>query len=226
MCETSSEPRSILRRALRVLLLLSFWYLSSFFLMMDWSFPAFDPDLETSVGGSFYVFADNVRIPGDFTMYSPSACWANWFFYPLDQCFLFVQDAMGLAYFWEYGNTIRVLGLVLLVPNLLLPSLSIFFWDAQIQKRLWVRFLLAMRTVFLALCAAGWYLALVFLYDSFCEGTAYILLGKCFAAIGTILSLGALCWIGRGRSWPLVVPLAFATICGTIWIIMSSPPTF
>lgn len=113
MCETSSEPRSILRRLLRVLLLLSFWYVSCFFLMMDWRFPADDPDLGNPVGGSFYVFADTVQTPGDLTVFGRSSCWANWFFYPLDQSVRLVQEAVGLAYFGKYDDTVRLLGLIL-----------------------------------------------------------------------------------------------------------------
>ena len=60
-------------------------------------------------------------------------------------------------------------------------------------------------------------------YYSIHAGTVSVVLDKPLVIFGAILSLSTLYWIARSRSGFLVVPLPFATICASIWIILSSP---
>ena len=215
---STNSGRRILGQSVRAILLLFFWYVSCFFLMMDCRFPATDPELGTDVGGSFYILAPSVRTAGDLTIYGPSSCWANWLFYPLDQSVRLVQNAMGLAYFVKYRGTVEILTLVVFVLNLLLPSFSVLFRRDQSLKRNGIQ-------VILALAAAGWYWGLIALFDAVDVGAVSVFLSKSLMVIGTILALSALYWIASNRSWLFAVPLAFATMCATIWIIMFLPTT-
>lgn len=205
--------KSIFRHSLRVFLVLFFWYLSSFFLMMDWYLLAFAPDRGTPVGGSAYILAPLAQLPGDLlSVYGASWCWANWLFWPLDRFFWVLND----AFFPAYRHTTLPLTLVLFWVNLLLPIFSVVWWHTESRKSTRIQLLVA-------LGAAGWYLGLIRLYSLMCHRDTNLFLGKSFVLIGTIVVLGALYWLGRNRSWLFVVPLAFATICATVWTLVSLP---
>jgi hypothetical protein len=78
----------VLNKSARVLLVVSFCYVTTYVLMLDWRRPAYDPIARIPVDQSAYRFAHAVggRVPGPFTIYEAfdSLCWANRVFWPID----------------------------------------------------------------------------------------------------------------------------------------------
>jgi hypothetical protein len=82
-------------RVARILALSFFWYVSSYILMMDWGCQAYDPTAATFTAESHYHMTHSVRVRGDFSIYAPERCWANWVFRPLDRFLHFLFVATG-----------------------------------------------------------------------------------------------------------------------------------
>lgn len=212
MLVLSPRSRTVAYRTFRIVSLLLFWYLSSFFLMMSWLLPAYDPESHQEVGQSSYFMAPAVRMDGDFTIYCTSASSANWFFYPLDKLIHGAKHMVGYQ-FYSRSQAAMAIRDVLFWANLLLPSFSYAVGHAQPLKRKIVQ-------VSLAIGVAGWYLVLMVLCHLARMSPFW---SKSLATIGTILGLGALYWLARTGNWIFLVPLAFATAFGTIWMLFALP---
>ena len=91
----SRFARAIKPYALR-LLAVSYCYLATFVLMMDWRYQAFDPINRRYTAQCVYRFAQarSLRVPGDLGVYVEFAClcWPNRVFWPLDLLCLHRQD--------------------------------------------------------------------------------------------------------------------------------------
>jgi hypothetical protein len=209
-----NRTRRFAARPLRVSLLVLLWYLSCFFLMMEWRVSSFGPYRE-AYHGSCYYMAPLTQIPGAFTMITGSSTWANLMFQPIDALLQRVKDATS---FQEYrGNrAVWAVWLFAFGPNLLVPFFAVVLWRGHSLKE---RGGLA----FLALLAAGWYCGQMFLYHAIRMDHVNILLGKTLAVGGTVVAITSLCWIGHARGYKFVVPLAFATVFGAIWLLASLP---
>jgi len=205
--------RHLAARASRILILMFFWYVSCYFLMMDWRVLPYDPIRHEYTGESCYYLAPMVRASSQFTIITGSACWANSFFRPLDLSLYRAKAAMGFRVFSQSLWPVLLLALGL---NLLLPFFSAILRSAQSLRNRGVQ-------VFLSLVVVGWYCGLIVLYHLIRNGIVNIFLGKSLALTGTVVALAAIYWIARARSYKLVVPLAIATVLGTIWLIVSLP---
>jgi hypothetical protein len=71
-------------RTLRVAGYLLFVYVTTYFILMDTTSPAFDPVAQKTRYESSLWFAPSVRTPGPFNIYVRRSCWANRVFWPLD----------------------------------------------------------------------------------------------------------------------------------------------
>jgi hypothetical protein len=201
-------------RPLRVLLLMLLWYLSCFFLMMEWRVSCYDPNREAFEGSAHYL-SPTVQVPSQFTMVARSSTWANLMFQPIDALLQRVKDAAG---FQKYAGS-RVVSAVWLFAfgaNLLVPFFAVVLRRGQSPK---VRGGLAL----LALLAAGWYCGQILLYHAIRMDYMGVLLGKTLDVSGTVVAIAALCWIGHARGYQFVAPLAFATLFNAIWLLTSLP---
>jgi hypothetical protein len=201
------------RGCARLVLVFIFWYLSCYFLMMDWRTLAYDPTFNEWTGESCYYMAPMVHVRGNITMIGGSACWANTFFRPLDWLLYRAKAALGVRVFVIDCWTVWAF---LFWTNLLLPFLSVVRHGGSPLRHRGMHILLS-------LFAAGWYIGLWFLYHLIrnCEATRFV--AKPMAVIGTLAALAAIYRLARARGYPFVVPLAFATLSGTIWLLVSLP---
>ena len=201
------------RGCARLVLVFAFWYLSCFFLMMDWRILAYDPTSYEWTGESCYYMAPMVRVRGDLTMFAGSACWANTFFWPLDWLLYSAKAAMGFRVLRGDNRTICLLAFGL---NLLLPALSMIFRGEHAFRNRGLQ-------IVVSLAAVGWYCGLIVLYHLGRHEIIYVFVGKSFAVIGTLAATAALYRLARTSGYQFVVPLAFATLSGTIWLLVSLP---
>ena len=199
-------------RSSRLLLLVFLRYVSCYFLMMDWRVLAYDPTSGWT-GESCYYMTRIVRVHGDYSVYSGSACWANWLFRPIDSLLYHAKAAIGFRVFRSGFWTIWLFAFGL---NLLLPFSSVILRGGQSLRKSCVQ-------IFLSLAAAGWYCVLILLYHLVRQGTVNVLLGKSLAIVGAVLAAAALYWITRAGGCRFVVPLVVATVLGTIWLLASLP---
>ena len=75
---------------------------------------------------------------------------------------------------------------------------------------------------FLNLVPAAWYIVLISLHEStlivfWCAAT------KTFAVVGTVAAIGVLCMTARRGLYVFSVPIAFAIVSGTVWLLAAFP---
>lgn len=200
-------------RTSSILLLLPVWYISSYLLMMDWRVLAYDPILHEWTGESCYYFAPYVRVHGNLTMFAGSVCWANAVFRPLDWLLYSMKAALGVRLIatccWT-GWTLLFFG------NLFLPFLSVVRRTSSALggRVVQISFLFGVTL---------WYCGLWFLYHLSRNYPAFGFVGKPLAVIGSALSLVVLYRLARALGYRYFIPLVFAIVSGTIWLLVSLP---
>jgi len=204
-------------RLLRILLLSLIWYVSCYFLMMDWRVLAYDGIRDECTGESGYYMAPMVRVRGDLTVYGIGATWANTFYRPLDLLFYGMKAAIGFRVFSQGHWTIW---LFIFGLNLLLPFFFSIFRGVKVFHKRWI-------AVILSLIPTLWYGGLILLYHLIRVGDIIenIVLGKILAILGTLAALTAMYFLVRAGCYKVLAPLAVAIVSGTIWLIVSLPYT-
>jgi hypothetical protein len=204
----------IIGRLARFLILGIYWYMSCYFLMMDWTCPAYDTSLDAWTSESNYHMADTVRIPGGFSFSGPGACWANRVFQPLDTLVHELKSALGLK-FVLVGQGTRILLFTIFGMAIILPFLfSLLVSCKKPASGHWFR-------LWTSLVLAIWYCSLIVLYHLIRKDSVPTLLGKPVAVIGTAAAIWAFVRAGRGTWLTIAVPLAAAIVSGTVWLVVS-----
>jgi hypothetical protein len=209
------RARHVASRSLRLVALLCFWYVSCFFLMMEWGCPAFDPDSGDRTNESYYRMVGRVRIDEQYTIMGAPTCWANRVFVPFDWYMRSAKDAMGCRTFPEVfpSRVVRVIHPLSFWLTLFMPFwYPLCFMSRESRRMLHVRPLLS-------LVPAVSYFALICVYHFIRLDYVPQLVGQSVTVFGTFGAMIAIIWAGRGRWCILVVPLLVAMLSGTCWIV-------
>jgi len=186
------------------------WYVSCFFLMMDWRCEAYDPILDQFTHECSYYLIDGVRARGEMTFIAPRACWANSVFYPFDSLLGEAKRGMGVQLVPMNWLVDGIWYLAIALPLLSPFAASLWPFLRNPHARPSTR-------AFLWLVPALWYWQLyhnpplTFTYDWWC---------KSIAVMGTAVAILAVVWKRHMIEYILAVPLLGSLLCGTVWLLV------